>query len=187
MSGQWQLVVWYPPSRMAPAPAHLDPLPWFPIQISVEDLAAAVPILGGHAPANLLLVATVVRLQDAALRLRCGTSAPTGASVVHQWGLFPVSDLSTLVLLSAVGSVLGMGVCPLTWPELAALGDVPILVSDWLSAYIDLKLLQGFCASAPTKILFVGADALLTTLFRGGFKNFQKKSRSGWPPRRMTN
>jgi hypothetical protein len=31
MSGRWQLVVWYPPSRVAPAPAHLDPFPWFPI------------------------------------------------------------------------------------------------------------------------------------------------------------
>ncbi len=31
-----------------------------------------------------------------------------------------------------------------------------------------MELLQGFCLSAPAKVLFVGADALLTTLFRGG-------------------
>jgi hypothetical protein len=65
-----------------------------------------------------------------------------------------------LVLLYAVGSVLGMGVCPLTWPELAVLWDVPILVSDWLSADTDLELLHRFCTAAPAKILFVGADVL---------------------------
>jgi hypothetical protein len=182
-SGRWQLVVWYPLSRAAPAPAHLDPLPWFPIRTSVEDRVATVPVLGGHAPANSLPVAAVVRLQDAALRLHRGTSAPTGASVVHQWGLFPVSDHSTPVLLSAVGSVLGMGVCPLTWPELAVLWDVLILVLDWLSADTDLKLLRGFCASAPAKILFVGADALLTTLFRGGFQEFPEEERVGPAPK----
>jgi hypothetical protein len=83
-----------------------------------------------------------------------------GAGVVHQWGLFPVSDLSTPVLLSVVGSVLGMGVCPFTWLESAVLWDVPILVSDWLSADTDLELLHRFCTSAPAKILFVGADVL---------------------------
>jgi hypothetical protein len=32
----------------------------------------------------------------------------------------------------------------------------------------DVELLQGFCLSAPAKVLFVGADTLLTTSFRGG-------------------
>ena len=31
-SGSWRLMVWYPPSREAPSPAPLDPLPWFPIR-----------------------------------------------------------------------------------------------------------------------------------------------------------
>jgi hypothetical protein len=61
-----------------------------------------------------------------------------------------------------------MGIRPLTWHELAALWDVPILVSDRLGGGDDCTLLRGFCASAPAKVLYVGADALLTVFFRGG-------------------
>jgi hypothetical protein len=68
----------------------------------------------------------------------------------------------------AVGSVLGLGVCRLSWLELALLWNVPILISDRLSEASDVDLLQGFCSSAPSKVLFVGADSLLTTSFRGG-------------------
>jgi hypothetical protein len=57
---------------------------------------------------------------------------------------------------------------PLSWLELAALWDLPILVTDSMSEESDLLILQGFCVSAPAKVLFVGADALLTMLFRGG-------------------
>jgi hypothetical protein len=57
---------------------------------------------------------------------------------VHQWGLFPASALSTPVLLSAVGSITGLGVYPLSWPELAALWDVPILISDCLLEASDV-------------------------------------------------
>jgi hypothetical protein len=49
------------------------------------------------------------------------------------------------------------------------------LVSDWLSADTDLKLLHGFCTLAPAKILFVGAAALLTMSFWGGFQEFPKE------------
>jgi hypothetical protein len=43
-SGSWWLVVWYLPSRSAPSPAPLDPLPWFPICSSVLDRLAATPV-----------------------------------------------------------------------------------------------------------------------------------------------
>ena len=56
----------------------------------------------------------------------------------------------------------------LSWLELAALWDVPILVTNAMSEESSIFFLQGFCASAPAKVLFAGADALLTTLFRGG-------------------
>jgi hypothetical protein len=57
---------------------------------------------------------------------------------------------------------------PLSCLELAALWDVPVLVMDALSEDSSISILQGFCTSAPAKVLFVGADALLTTFFRGG-------------------
>jgi hypothetical protein len=68
----------------------------------------------------------------------------------------------------ASGCPSGWGVRPLSWLELAALWDVPILVTDSMSEESDLLILRGFCASAPAKVFFAGADALLTTLFRGG-------------------
>ena len=37
-----------------------------------------------------------------------------------------------------------------------------------MSEESDILILQGFCVSAPAKVLFAGADALLTTLFWGG-------------------
>jgi hypothetical protein len=72
----------------------------------------------------------------------------------------------------AVGSFTGLGVRLLSWPELTALWDVPILISDRLTQPLDVELLRGFCSSAPAKVLFVGADALLTTSFRGGSISF---------------
>ena len=115
-------------------------------------------------PTDLLPVAAVVWLPVEIIRLGRGTMA----RVVHQWGLFPPSDLSAPVLLSAVGSATGLGVRLLSWSELAALWDVPILISDRLSEATDTTLLCRFCLLAPTKVLFVGVDALLTKLFRGG-------------------
>jgi len=50
-SGSWRLVVWYLPSRAAPSPAPLDPLPWFPICSSVLDPIPAMPVRAGLAPA----------------------------------------------------------------------------------------------------------------------------------------
>jgi hypothetical protein len=88
--------------------------------------------------------------------------------VVHQWGLFPSSDLRARVLLVALGCPSGWDVRPLPWLELGALWDVPILVSDSISEESDILILWGFCASAPAKVLFAGADALLTMLFQGG-------------------
>jgi hypothetical protein len=57
---------------------------------------------------------------------------------------------------------------PLSWLELAALWDVPILVTYSMSEESYLLILWGFCAFAPAKVLFACADALLTTLFQGG-------------------
>ena len=47
-----------------------------------------------------------------------------------------------------------------------------------------MDLLRGFCLSAPAKVLFVGAGALLTTSFRGGttFSPFSSASSEGDTP-----
>ena len=116
------------------------------------------------APADLLPVAAVVRLPTDSF----SGGRESGVGAVHQRGLLPASALSTPVLLSTVGSITGLGIRPLSWPELAALWDVPILISDCLSEASGVDLLRVFCLSTPAKVLFVGADALLTTLFRGG-------------------
>ena len=138
-------------------PVVMDSLPWLPIQCSVLDRESVAAVALAHLPADLPPVSGVVR-QD--VGVWCG--------IVQQWGLFPASDLSSHVLLAATGSVSRMGIRPLTWHELAALWDVPILVSDRLGGGDDCALLRGFCASAPAKVLYVGADALLTVYFRGG-------------------
>jgi hypothetical protein len=70
-----------------------------------------------------------------------------------------------MVLLAASGSPSGMGVQPLSWLELTALWDVPILVSDSMTGDSDTLIIGVFCTSTPTKVLFAGTDALLTTLF----------------------
>ena len=135
----------------------MDSLPWLPIQCSVLDRESVAAVALAHLPADLPPVSGVVRQDVGVWR-----------GIVQQWGLFPASDLSSHVLLAATGSVSRMGIRPLTWHELAALWDVPILVSDRLGGGDDCALLRGFCASAPAKVLYVGADALLTVYFRGG-------------------
>ena len=182
----WRLVVWYPLTQLAPLPAPLVPLPWFPICSSVMDWLATTPVRANLAQADALPVAAVVRLM--AYRVNGGRDLVI--RTVHQWGLFPSSELSTPVLHSAVGSITGLGFCLLSWLELAALWDVPILISDRLSEASGVELLRGFCLSAPAKVLFVGADALLTTLFRGGstftfLQVWLQMPHQGRPPRRM--
>ena len=163
--------MWYLPAQSAPSPSPLVPLPWFPIRLSVMDRLAATPVRVDLAPADALPVAAVVRcMADGAYK---GRDLVIGA--VQQWGLFPASALSTPVLLSVAGSFTGLGVRSLSWLELAALWDVPILILDRLTQPLDVEILRGFCSSAPAKVLFVGADALLTTSFQGGSISFGGK------------
>ncbi len=128
---------------------------------------ASTPVPAVDALVNLPPVALVV--QTGGFRQVRGAK-PEG--VIQAWGLFPASDLQATVLLAASGSPLGWGTRTLLVLELAALWDVPILVLDLLLDVSGLKILGGFCASAPGKVLFAGTDALLTTLFRGGSGGF---------------
>jgi hypothetical protein len=166
-TGRWSVVAWYPPGHKAATPAPIAPQPWFPLRAFVNDRAAATPVPVAEVPVDLPPTPSVV----------CSGCTPGAArgvppgGIIHQWGLFPASDLGARVLLASSGCPSGWGVRPLSWFELAALWDVPILVLDAFTEESSISFLRGFCASAPVKVLFVGADALLTTLFRGGFSS----------------
>jgi hypothetical protein len=148
-------MAWYPPSYPAADPAPLAQQPWFPLQAFINDQAATTPVPVADVPGDLPPTPLVVCLGGAPWV----GGAPPG-EVVHQWGLFLASDLRARVLLAASGCLSGWGMRPHSWLELAALWDVPILVTDSMSEESDLLILWGFCASAPAEVLFAGADAL---------------------------
>jgi hypothetical protein len=161
-TGRWSLMAWYPPGHPAAKPAPIAPQPWFPIRVFVNDWAAATTVPVAAVPEDLPPTPSVV--------CSGGTPGVRGAppgGIIHQWGLFLAFDLGARVLLASSGCPSGLGMRPLSWLELAALWDVPILVMDAITEESSISILRGFCASAPAKVLFVGADALLTTLFRG--------------------
>jgi hypothetical protein len=121
----------------------LSPQSWFPIRAFVNDRAAATPIPLAEDPANLPPTDSV--LCSGGFNHENG-ARPGGGGVIQPWGLFPASDLHALVLLAASRSPSGFGVRSLMWLELAALWDVPILVSDSLLDESDVLMFWGFCA-----------------------------------------
>ena len=162
-SGLWELVAWHPPGTHAAPVLPLTPRSWFPLRAFINDRVAARPLPAAATPTDLPPVDAVVRAGGP--RPRDG-SRPGGH--VSQWGLFPSTQLDATVLLTASGSPSGWGTRSLTPLELASLWDVPISVTDSLSSVDDHGVLLGFCDSAPEKVLFAGADSLLTPSFRGG-------------------
>jgi len=92
-----------------------------------------------------------------------------GVGAVHQWGLFPASALSTPVLLFTVDSIAGLGIRPLSWPELAALWDVPILISDHLSEASGVNLLWGFLLVGSHEGFVRGHRRSFDCVVPGGF------------------
>jgi hypothetical protein len=149
-SGQWMVVAWYLPGLPFAEPLPMILQPWFPLLSYVQDRERATP--SPSAPLGGPAVAAVVRQEG----------------WVQDWGLFPASDLSAQVLVQCSTSPLGYGSRCLTGLELGGLWDVPILVLDLLPSHEADTLLRGLCWSALAKILFGGADFLLTASFRGG-------------------
>ncbi|KAL3786657.1 hypothetical protein ACHAW5_001375 [Stephanodiscus triporus] len=149
-TGRWTVVAWYPPLIPFSEPLPVIPQSWFPLFSYVKDreraLAHPSPPDGGVA------VPRVVRV----------------GGFVQDWGLFPASELAATVLVQCSASPSGYGSRRLTGAELGALWDMPISVLDALPVHSTEPLLQGILRSAPTKILFAGADSLLTASFRGG-------------------
>ena len=87
--------------------------------------------------------------------------------LVHDWGLFPASELEAQVLVQCSSSPSGYGARRLTWLELGGLWDLPILIIDALPPSEAELMLRAFCKTAPTKVLLAGANLLLNTSFRG--------------------
>ena len=164
-TGCWSLVAWYPPGHPTAKPSPITPQPWFPIRAFVSNQMAATPIPVAKVPADRPLYFQWFAF---CLGVTPGARGAPPGGVIHQWGLFPASDLGVRVLLALSGCPSGWGVRSHSWLELASLWDVPILVTDIMSEESSITFLWGFCAFAPAKVLFAGTDALLTTFFRGG-------------------
>ena len=149
-SGRWSVVAWYPPLIPFSEPLPVVPQSWFPLFSYIKDRERTTP--HPSPPDGGVAVASVVRVDG----------------LVQDWGLFPASDLAAKVLVQCSFSPSGYGFRSLTGPELGGLWDLPISVLDTLPGQGSTTILQGFFQSAPTKILFAGADFLLTASFRGG-------------------
>jgi hypothetical protein len=162
-SGWWSVLVWYPPGCPNATPIPIIPRPWFPLRVFVNNRLAVIPVRADKVPVDLPPVSSVIRSGSVP---RLPGSRPDG--LIQHWGLFPSSTINATVLLEASGLPTGGGKRCLSPLELAALWDVPISVSIALLESGDLDIIQGFCTSAPAKVLFAGTDALLTTSFRGG-------------------
>lgn len=103
--------------------------------------------------------------------------------VIHSQGLAPWGIANLNVVVPCVYHENGVGVRKLLPHELAALSDTPILLIDRLKRQgtDGLQLLRCLSRGHPSKVLFSGADYLLSTFCRGGFnvRNTVKSATSG--------
>jgi hypothetical protein len=123
---------------------------WLPLFSYVKDREHATPY--PSPPTKGASVAAVVRVDG----------------LVQDWGLFPASDLTAWVMVQCSSSPSGYGSQCLTGAELECLWDMPTSVLDLLPPQGANTLLRTICRTAPTKILFAGANFLLTLPFREG-------------------
>ena len=163
-SAQWYFVVWYPPGHPFVEPLIWEPRSGTPLLCSVNDRVQARPYAGTR-PSGVVAGEQVLRKDG----------------FVLDSGLFPASEPNALVLLEASSSPSGYGSRCLTARELGNLWDVPILFLDSLSDLEVTGLMKNICRSPPSKLLHTGADLLLTSVFRGGFKRGQRCERCGRP------
>ena len=97
-TGCWSLVAWYPPGHPTAKPSPITPQPWFPIRAFVSNRAAARPVPVAKIPVDWPPIPSVVRLG-----VTLGAQGAPPGGVIHQWGLFPTSDLGGRVLLALSG------------------------------------------------------------------------------------
>ncbi len=128
-TGHWRIVVWYPPACPIAEQVTLTPQPWLPIRACVNDRFVSTLVPAVDALDDMPPVAAVVRTGGFLWVLG---AKPKG--VIQALGLFPASDLHVTVLLAASGSPSGWGTHALSELELAAIWDVPVLVSYSLSS-----------------------------------------------------
>jgi hypothetical protein len=162
-SGVWSLVAWYPPFFEGATPLPVVADMWFPLWWYVNDREHASPHIEKQ-PA-VAAKAAVVRSDR----------------LVQLCGLFPASDRSARVLVSATSSPTGLGSRSLSLMKLGGLWDIPISVMDSLMGPASNDIYRAFFDTPPTKSLLVGADSLLTTSFRGGLQGLQEGLQDGRP------
>jgi len=144
-SGVFSLVAWYPPFFEGAAPLPMVAEMWFPLWCYVNDREHTSPHLGKQP--GVAATAAVVRSDG----------------LVQLCGLFPASDRSARVLVSATSSPTGLGSRALSLLELGGLWDIPISVMDSLVGPISGDIYRALFDTPPTKSLLVGTDSLLTT------------------------
>ena len=126
------------------------PQSWFPLFSYIKDRERTTP--HPSPPNGGVAVALVVQVDG----------------LVQDWGLFPATDLAAKVLVQCSFSPSGYGFRTLTPAELGGLWDLPISVLDSLPERGAAEMLHALFRTAPTTILFAGADFLSTASFRGG-------------------
>ena len=100
---------------------------------------------------------------------------------VTSGGLFPHDKLTVKVVAPDDKSGTGFVLRTLTWKETAGLWDVPIRMVDEASKRDDfVPIIDALFVTPPAKFLELGADALLSAVFRGGHSEVKKsKKRKG--------
>lgn len=142
-------------------PPSLPIQPWASIATVINDVEFAGPL--SPEVQTAFLSASPVSRQGAPV-VRVG-------SILDSRGLAPRDMHNVPVILGCVFNPSKLGIRPLTLFELGALNDVPILLLDHLRLRCGVpgrELLKALIKSHPSKVLFMGADYLLTGYVRGG-------------------
>jgi len=159
----WGLVALLPPSFPSCVPYNLPPQPWMPMHSRLNRM------VGGDITAPPSAARQIdhpqVQFDDA-----------TGGVTTD--GLFPHDNLAVKVVAPDDNSDTGFVFRPLTWQEKAALWDVPIRMVDEAGKRDDfVPIVEALFVTPPAKFLELGADALLSAVFRGGYSKVKKSKK----------
>ena len=162
-TANWGLVALLPPSFPPCVPYNLPPQPWLPLHSRLNRM------IGGDVTAPPSAASQVdqpqVQFDDA-----------TGG--VTSEGLFPHDNLAVKVVAPDDKNDTGFVLRPLSWQEKAALWDVPIRMVDEAGKRDDfVPIVEALFVTPPAKFLELGADALLSAVFRGGYREVKKSKK----------
>ena len=162
-TAKWGLVALLPPSFPSCVPYNLPPQPWMPM----------------HSRLNRMVGGDITAPPSAARQIdhpQVQFDDVTGGLTTD--GLFPHDNLAVKVVAPDDKSDTGFVLRSLTWQEKAALWDVPIRMVDEAGKRDDLvPIVETLFVTPPAKFLELGADALLSAVFRGGYREVKKSKK----------